>query len=366
MRAAGIDRFGAAVRPITLPDPRPLAPDEVLIRVIGAGVGNWDEFARVGDWDIGRRPPMALGVEAAGVVTAVGERVSRWVPGDQVMTHAVPVREQGAWAEQLIVDGDLLASKPEDVPWDEAAAFPVPALTAAQALHEVTTTTTASGLLLVHGAGGVTGGMVAALARARGTRVIATAGTTSADRLKRLGVEAVFDYHDHDWPKTVLAFTKGAGVPAAVNAARGGEPATLSAVADGGRFAYDHWSATQPAAETVDRQCLRARRPRAAGGTVWTVGSTRAGSAHRRRLPPRAGSGGAGARDQPWRSGRGRASAVNPPSASVVNGGRVPGMTRVLRGWRRPMAGRTLGVLPASWDELKPPPSRHPRTVPPG
>jgi NADPH:quinone reductase-like Zn-dependent oxidoreductase len=107
---------------------------------------------------------MAPGVEAAGVVTEIGVRVSRWVPGDEVMTHAVPVREQGAWSEQLIVDGDLLAPKPKEVPWEEAAAFPVPALTAAQALLEVITPD-AGGLLFVNGAGGVTGGLIAALAR---------------------------------------------------------------------------------------------------------------------------------------------------------------------------------------------------------
>jgi NADPH:quinone reductase-like Zn-dependent oxidoreductase len=236
MKATGIDKFGAAVRLMTLPDPRPLAPDEVLIRVVAAGVGNWDEFVRVGDWDIGRKPPMALGVEAAGVITAIGEAVSRWSPGDEVMTHAVPIRDQGSWSEQLIADGDLLAPKPQDVPWEEAAAFPVPALTAAQALQEVTPTTP-DGLLLVHGAGGVTGGMIAALARVRGTRVIATAGPTSTERLKRLGVERVFDDHDRDWPGAILALTQGVGVAAAVNAAGGGEAATLSAVADGGRFA---------------------------------------------------------------------------------------------------------------------------------
>jgi NADPH:quinone reductase-like Zn-dependent oxidoreductase len=236
MRAAGIDRFGATVRSMTLPDPRPLAAGEVLIWVTAAGGGNWDEFARVGDWDIGRRPPMALGVEAAGVITAIGARVSRWVPGDAVMTHAVPVREQGAWSEQLIADGDLLARKPESVPWDQAAAFPVPALTAAQALQE-TLTPGADDLLLVNGAGGVTGGTVAALARLRGIRVIATAGPKSSDRLKQLGVETVLDYHDPDWPQAVLALTRGAGVTAGINAARGGEPATLSAVAEGGRFA---------------------------------------------------------------------------------------------------------------------------------
>jgi NADPH:quinone reductase-like Zn-dependent oxidoreductase len=77
MRAAAIDRFGATVRPMTLPDPRALAPDEVPIGVKSVGVGNWDEFARVGDWGIGRRPPMALGVEAAGMVIAAGARINR-------------------------------------------------------------------------------------------------------------------------------------------------------------------------------------------------------------------------------------------------------------------------------------------------
>jgi NADPH:quinone reductase-like Zn-dependent oxidoreductase len=221
---------------MTLPAPRPLAACEVLIWVMAAGVGNWDELARVGDWDIGRRPPMALGVEAAGVITAIGARVTRWVPGDEVMTHAVPVRDQGAWSEQLIADGDFLAAKPERVPWEEAAAFPVPALTAAQALPEALTPA-ADDLLLVNGAGGVTGGMVAALARLRGIRVIATAGPTSSERLQQLGVETVLDYHDPDWPQAVLALTHGAGVTAEINAARGGEAATLRAVAERGRFA---------------------------------------------------------------------------------------------------------------------------------
>jgi NADPH:quinone reductase-like Zn-dependent oxidoreductase len=79
----------------------------------------------------------------------------------------------------LIVDGDLLAPKPKDVPWEEAAAFPLPALTAAQALREVITPD-ADRLVLVNGAGGVTGGLTAALAWLWGARVIATAGPASA------------------------------------------------------------------------------------------------------------------------------------------------------------------------------------------
>ena len=97
---------------IDVPRPRPLAADEVLIQVRAAGVGNWDEFVRTGGWDVGRRAPMALGVEAAGLVTAVGSMVTDWAPGDEVMTHPLPLRDQGAWAPTLIAPSGLIARKP--------------------------------------------------------------------------------------------------------------------------------------------------------------------------------------------------------------------------------------------------------------
>ena len=68
MRGAGVRQFGGIVEVLELPGPRGLRPDEVLIDVQACGVGNWDEFARTGGWDLGIRPPMALGVEAAGLV----------------------------------------------------------------------------------------------------------------------------------------------------------------------------------------------------------------------------------------------------------------------------------------------------------
>ena len=112
MRAAGISEFSGAVGPIDLPDPRPLADDEVLIEMRAAGVGNYQEFVRTGDWDVGRAPPMALGVEAAGVVTAIGDSVKDWEPGDEVLSHPLPLRDQGTWAPLLIAPATLLARKP--------------------------------------------------------------------------------------------------------------------------------------------------------------------------------------------------------------------------------------------------------------
>ena len=237
MRAAGIDVFGADVRVLELAAPGSPAPDELVISVRATGVGNWDEIVRVGDWDVGRKPPLALGVEAAGVVAAVGEEVTSFALGDEVLTHPLPLRHQGTWAELLVAPAALVVRKPGAVPWETAAAFPVPALTADQALSEAAPSP-AGEWVLVHGAGGVTGGLVVQLAVARGATVVATAGPSSESRVRDYGARVVLDYHDPDWPARVReAAPGGRGVDAAVNAARGGAASALHAVADDGRLA---------------------------------------------------------------------------------------------------------------------------------
>ena len=152
MQAAGIDVFGGDVQALDVAAPPSLASDEVLVSVRAAGVGNWDEFVRVGSWDVGERPPLALGVEAAGIVEAVGDAVTSLAPGDEVLTHPVPLRHQGTWAERLVAPAAFVARKPASVPWEVAAVFPVPALTVDQALTEATLLRTGE-WLLVHGAG---------------------------------------------------------------------------------------------------------------------------------------------------------------------------------------------------------------------
>jgi NADPH:quinone reductase-like Zn-dependent oxidoreductase len=237
MQAAGIDAFGGQVQMLELAAPRSPAPDEVVIAVHAAGVGNWDEIVRLGNWDVGRQPPLALGVEAAGVIDGVGEQVTTLARGDEVLTHPLPLRQQGAWAEWLVAPAALVARKPAAVPWETAAAFPVPALTADQALTEVAPAP-AGKWLLVHGAGGVTGGLAVQLAVAREATVVATAGPTSSERVRGYGASLVFDYHDPDWPARVRdASSGGGGIAAAVNAAHGDAATALRAVADGGRLA---------------------------------------------------------------------------------------------------------------------------------
>src|SRR3954466_2583856 len=210
MRAAGISQLGDAVGPIDLPDPRPLADDEVLIEIRAAGVGNWEEFVRTGQWDIGRAPPMALGVEAAGTITAIGDSVEDWEPGDEVLSHPLPLRDQGAWAPLLIASATVLARKPASLSWEAAAAFPVPALTATQVIDGALAVR-AGDLVLVNGGSGVTGTQLVGLAAARGAEVIATAGPASHESLGGLGAPHVLDYPAPDWPVQARAIGGGLG-----------------------------------------------------------------------------------------------------------------------------------------------------------
>src|SRR5437764_4042597 len=167
LRAAGIRAFGDDVALLELREPPPVERGQVLIEVKAAGVGNWEEFVRTGGWDVGRAPPMALGVEAAGEVVAVGPDVEWPAAGAAVMTHPLPLPYQGCFAELLVAPAHLVAEKPRNVSWAEAGAFPGPAMTAEQDVSEARDVPTGESIL-VNCAAGVTGGKIVELAANRG------------------------------------------------------------------------------------------------------------------------------------------------------------------------------------------------------
>jgi NADPH:quinone reductase-like Zn-dependent oxidoreductase len=234
MRAAGITAIGEPVEIIEVDDLEPPSEDEVLIDVAAAGIGNWDELVRIGSWRIGGPAPMALGTEAAGTVAAFGSAVAGVREGDEVITHPLPLRRHGTWTERVLAQAATVVPRPPEASWEAGGAFPIPALTAAQALDEALGIES-GGWVVVNGAGGVTGGLLVQLAAARGARVIATASAKKAERIRAYGASEVLDYHA-DWPALVREIT-GGGAPRAVNAARGQAATTLKAVADGGRLA---------------------------------------------------------------------------------------------------------------------------------
>lgn len=234
MRVAGVTALGEPVETLEVDELGPPAAEELLIEVVAAGVGNWDELVRIGSWQVGGPAPLALGTEAAGTVTAVGSGVTHLREGDEVITHPLPLRRHGTWAERVLAPAAAVALRPRTASWEAGGAFPIPALTAAQALDEALGVESGD-WLVVNGAGGVTGGLLVQLAAARGARVIATASANKAERVRGYGASEVLDYHG-DWPALVREIT-GGGAPKAVNAAPGQAATTLSAVADGGRLA---------------------------------------------------------------------------------------------------------------------------------
>jgi NADPH:quinone reductase-like Zn-dependent oxidoreductase len=234
MRVAGIKALSEPVEILEVDELTPPAADEVLIDVAAAGIGNWDELVRIGSWQIGGPVPMALGTEAAGTVAAAGSSVTTMREGDEVITHPLPLRRHGTWARRVLAPAATIAPRPPEASWEASGAFPIPALTAAQALDEALGIESGD-WVVVNGAGGVTGGMLVQLATARGARVIATASAAKGGRIRGYGASEVLDYGG-DWPAFVREIT-GGGAPKAVNAARGQAATTLKAVADGGRIA---------------------------------------------------------------------------------------------------------------------------------
>ena len=234
MKGAGIKEFGGQVQRLDLPEPADLRADELLIDVKAAGVANWDDIVRSGGWAIGIKPPMALGVEASGVVRKIGSAVKRFHVGDQVMTHPVPLRQQGAWAQHLVAPESTVAAKPSEMSWEVAGVLPVPALTAGQILNRAVRP---GEVVLVNGGGGVTGGVIVAVAAALGGRVIATASSESAEKLRDYGADFVLDYRQQNWKDEVRRLTGGSGVSVAVNAVRHAAANLIPLVADGGRLA---------------------------------------------------------------------------------------------------------------------------------
>lgn len=174
---------------ITRPEPK---EDELLVRVIASGVNPADPLTLSGrfakEW--GTHLPLIPGYEIAGIVEKTGATVTSLKPGDAVYGYPT---FGGGWAEYVAVKEWEVAPKPKSVNFAEAAAVPMGALTAWQALvdaaqlHEGQT-------ILIHGGSGGVGSFAIQIAKARGARVIATASTANQDLLKQLGADVAIDY----------------------------------------------------------------------------------------------------------------------------------------------------------------------------
>ena len=176
-----------------VPRPEP-KDDEVLVRVMAAGVNPVDTYVRQGMRSKGGalEHPMILGYDIAGVVEKVGGEVKNFKHGDAVYAYlAVP--RGGGYEQYAIAKPEEMALKPTNIDFEKAAAVPLAATTAWQALVD-TAKIEPGQTVLIHGGSGGVGSFAVQIAKARGAKVIATASTANQDLLKQLGVDEPIDY----------------------------------------------------------------------------------------------------------------------------------------------------------------------------
>src|SRR4029077_14753316 len=195
MKAIRIHNYGGpeVLQYEDAPRPEPQA-GEVLVRVHAAGVNPIDWKIREGHmkdfWP--HKFPLILGWDASGTVEEVGPGVSRFKIGDEVYSVTDPTRD-GAYADYIVVREAELALKPKSLHHIRAAAVPLAALTAWQALFDTAQLQPAQRVLMHAGSGGV-GHFAVQLAKWKGAYVFATASTKNQDLLRKLGVDKPIDY----------------------------------------------------------------------------------------------------------------------------------------------------------------------------
>jgi NADPH:quinone reductase-like Zn-dependent oxidoreductase len=172
---------------------------EVLVRVHAAGVNptDWKTRAR-GQFATGAVPPFVLGYDVSGVVEAVGPGVTLFSPGDEVFGMPRFPHPAGAYAEFVTAPARHFVHKPTNIDHTAAAALPLAALTAWQALVD-TADLQPGQRVLVHAAAGGVGHLAVQIAKARGAWVVGTASAAKHDLLRRLGADELIDYTTDDF-----------------------------------------------------------------------------------------------------------------------------------------------------------------------
>jgi NADPH2:quinone reductase len=190
-----IEKFGGpeVLAEQQVDDPSP-GPGQVLVEVKAASINPVDfKLRQRGGWNL--QPPLVLGWDAAGVVRETGPGVSMFSEGDEVF-YTPPIDGRGTYAELHAVDADVIALKPENMSFEEAAAVPLAGSTAWDALIERCRVQPGE-RVLVHGVGGV-GHFALQIAKAAGAWVAVTCGDYDFDMARGLGADMTLDYRKDD------------------------------------------------------------------------------------------------------------------------------------------------------------------------
>ncbi len=212
MKALVIDRKGSLdeLRFADIAEPVAAAGDLVIaVKAAGVNPADW-KIVHMGHpaW----ASPQAMGLDAAGVVTAVGPGVEGFSPGDRVYYHG-SFATLGAYAEKVRVPALAVSHLPEAVSFTAAAAVPTAGYTAYMVVVDRFRLGPEDVVLVHAGAGGV-GGFAIQLARRLGARVLTTCSAENAGHVLALGAEVAIDYRGEDVGARVAALTGGRGVDA--------------------------------------------------------------------------------------------------------------------------------------------------------
>ena len=195
MKAIVIHEYGGpeVLKYEDVPRPEP-KDDQILVRVIAAGVNPVDEAGRSerSAKFFGITLPFIPGYDIAGIVEKTGRKITKFKTGDSVYAY-LSLTDGGGYAEYAVATEVEAAPKPKSISFVEAAGVPVVALTAWQALID-TAKLSAGQTVLIHGGSGGVGTFAIQIAKARGAKVIATASTANQDLLKQLGADVAIDY----------------------------------------------------------------------------------------------------------------------------------------------------------------------------
>jgi NADPH2:quinone reductase len=202
MKAIIFDTFGPAsvLKQTNVPDPK-AGRGEVLLRISHTSVNPVDWKIREGFLKdmMPHRFPIIPGWDAAGEVVALGEGVTAFSIGDSVYAYTrLPEVHAGTYAELIALPESSVAKSPKSLLPAQAAAVPLVALTAFQALHDVAKISSGDKLFVTGGAGGV-GSFAVQFGRLAGAEVTATAGTSNQEYLNKLGAHHPLDYQKADF-----------------------------------------------------------------------------------------------------------------------------------------------------------------------
>ena len=210
MKAIQVHNFGSpeVMKVEEIPDLVP-GPNQLKIEVKAIGINPVDTYIRAGIYPIKPELPFTPGKDAAGIVTEVGSAVSHRKIGDRIYVCGCP---SGSYGQQLVCDEDQAYILPDNIEFSAGAALGVPYSTAYFALnfraHALPGET-----LLIHGASGSVGIAAIQIAKAKGLRVIGTAGTEQGlELIKSQGVIAALNHREEGYLDALEELTCGQGV----------------------------------------------------------------------------------------------------------------------------------------------------------